>query len=71
LLPLEHQEFDSILNHQERYVQQAKAIQWLWQNPEIFRSDLADKILIDNQVRCMLISSQAGRELYDIINENS
>jgi len=71
LLPPEHQKFDSILDHQARYVQQAKAIQWLWQNPEIFKSDLAEKILIDNQVRCMLISSQAGRELYNIINENS
>ena len=71
LLPPEHQQFDNILDHKERYVQQAKAIQWLWDHPEVFKTYFAEKILIDNQVRCMLISSQAGRELYNIINENT
>ena len=70
LLPLEHQKFDNILDHQERYIAQAKAIQWLWEHPEIFKFFVAEKILTDNQVRCMLVASQAGPELYRIINEN-
>jgi hypothetical protein len=38
LLPAEHQEFDSELDHRSRYAKLVKAIQWLNQNPAVFES---------------------------------
>ena len=71
LLPSQHQNFDSMENHVDRYLLQARAVRWLWENPEVFETNQARAMLIDNQVQCMLVSSQAGRELYNIINENT
>lgn len=71
LLPPAHQKFDSIEDHADRYLQQAQAIKWLWDHPEVLFSDRAEKMLLDNQARCMLVSSQAGADLYNIINENT
>lgn len=71
LSPPEHRGFDSIDNHFDRYQQQAQACEWLWQHPEVFQTAMAKQLLVDNQAQCMLTSSQAGLELYNIINENS
>lgn len=70
LLPPEHQEFDDIEDHRQRYQQQAQAVKWLYDNfPDVILTDRANQLLVDNQARCMLVSSQAGMELFNIINE--
>jgi hypothetical protein len=70
LLPPEHQEFDDIEDHQIRYQQQAQAVKWLYDNyHDVVMTEYARRLLVDNQARCVLVSSQAGIELFDIINE--
>jgi hypothetical protein len=71
LLPPELQAFDDIKNHIDRYQKQAQAVNWLYDHSEIMFSEQAKSMLVDNQAQCMLTSSQAGQELYNIINENS
>lgn len=68
LLPPELQEFDNILDHRQRYTQQALAINWLSNNLDIAHSDLAQTLLIKNQARSIVYSSTAGQQLYQIIN---
>lgn len=68
LLPPEYQEFDSVLDHRERYIKQAQAIDWLSKNLDIYHSDRAQTMLINNQARSIVYSSTAGQQLYDIIH---
>jgi hypothetical protein len=49
LLPVEHQAFDSILDHVDRYQQIIEAIQWLDQHNQVFLSETADNIREQNQ----------------------
>lgn len=48
LLPKEHQEFDSIIDHCERYVKLAKAIAWASEHPGIFQGTEVEQIKRDN-----------------------
>lgn len=68
LLPPELQKFDDMLDHRQRYLHQALAIDWLSKNLDIEQSSLAQTLLIKNQARSIVYSSTAGQQLYEIIN---
>lgn len=68
LLPPEHQQFDSILDHRERYIQQALATDWLSKNLGIGTTALAQTLLLKNQARSIVYSSLAGQQLYQTIH---
>jgi hypothetical protein len=71
LLPESLQQFDSILDHDQRYQAQCQALNWLLDNPDVFHSDHAQRVLVDNQARTVVISSVAGRTLLKIIHEKT
>jgi hypothetical protein len=60
LLPPEHREFDSILDHKERYHALVRALHWASKNPGIFSSDQAKSILHSNQTHFLLCASDVG-----------
>ena len=57
LLPPEHQQFDSILDHKQRYHALVRALQWVSENLEVFHSDQAKLILQNNQQQFLLCAS--------------
>ena len=71
LLPQRLQQFDQCLDHKQRWQQQALAIDWLAEHPEVFDSDRARNILLQNKAQCIVWSSPAGKQLWDIINEKT
>jgi hypothetical protein len=54
LLPPEHQQFDSILDHVTRYHALTRALIWATENPEIFYSKQANEMLQSNQTTFLL-----------------
>jgi hypothetical protein len=50
LLPHEFQQFDNILNHQERYLQLSLAVEWLFNNPQVFTSEQYIKLIETNKL---------------------
>jgi hypothetical protein len=48
LLPEQHRTFDSIVDHEQRYVKLAEAVAWAWNHPEIFEGAQIKQITRDN-----------------------
>ena len=69
LLPRELQAFDQEFDHIKRWTQQCKALTWLQENSQVFHTVMARQMLQDNQVRCIILSSSAGSQLYSIIEK--
>ena len=49
LLPKNLQSYDDNKNHVERYQQQITSIQWLYENPNVFKSAAAENMILLNQ----------------------
>ena len=71
LLPKGLQQFDQCLDHKQRWQQQAQAVQWLAEHPEVFDSDHARNVLLQNKAQCIVWSSPAGKQLWNIIYEKT
>jgi hypothetical protein len=54
LLPPEHQQFDSMLDHVDRYNALTCALIWVTNNPEVFHSARAKEMLQSNQTKFLL-----------------
>lgn len=50
LLPHEFQQFDSILDHQQRYFKLSQAVKWLYTNPQVFVSEHYTKMIEKNKI---------------------
>ena len=69
LLPRELQAFDQDPDHQRRWQSQCDAVVWLQQNSQVFHTTMAKQMLQQNLVRCIMLSSSAGAQLYSIIEK--
>jgi hypothetical protein len=71
LLPPELAVFDQCLDHVQRWQQQCTALNWLLDHPEVFDSEFAQMTLMSNRAQCIVLSSPAGAQLYNIIYEKT
>lgn len=71
LLPKEHQKFDSIKNHDHRYSAMVDAMHWLYQNPQVFETADAQRMLQHNLIHALTWTSVAPgvNMLWKIIKE--
>jgi hypothetical protein len=53
LLPVEHQMYDTIEDHQQRYLAQINAISWLWDNQAVLETNLAKDLIEKNFINCL------------------
>ena len=71
LLPTELARFDQCLDHVQRWQLQSAAINWLLDHPEVFDSQSAQNTLIANRAQCIVLSSPAGQQLYELVHEKT
>lgn len=59
LLPAELQQYDSELDHRQRFAKQIQAIAWLHDNPQVFQSQLFDQLTLQNRINFLTCDCDA------------
>ena len=60
LLPEQHKNFDSELDHRRRYRNLIDAVKWLWENPDVFESPQFQQFTSHNKLNFLTCKSDAA-----------